>query len=208
MDPRNPQGGYGASAPLGDRQPPFPAPESSRPANKRMFQDFAVTGTPFQRAPLTEVWTLLPVGNNIAMFRRDRPLDIVINAQGSIQGGTDLRVYFQHPTAVFWITGTAVASGDGADAIVGDPRDQFTVEYQRASQAERFLTGPALGSTVTGTGQRPYRLAPNGWLFNSGESLIVTLTPLRPDMRITLNFGTAEIHGPANFTWGTIPAVP
>ena len=195
----------GQVTPMGDRQAPWPPP-NARPAEPVRFGDFAVTGTPFQRIPLDQVWTLMPVGQNIATFNRQRPVDITVDAQSNVSASPGLIVQFNRPTAIFQITGSAVNTGQ--DAIVGDPRDTFLIDLQRTQGAERFTTGPALGSTIIGTGERPFKIAPNGWLFDMGQSLAITITPLRPDLRITINFSTAEVRGPANFTWGTVPAAP
>lgn len=194
---------YGAT-PMGDRQAPYPPPPDARPAQAPTWGDFAVTGSPFSRIPLDQVWTLMPQGRNIAMFNQQRPVTVTADAQSTVTGGTS-RLTFDRPTAVFQITGTAIST-DAANPIVGDPRDTFTIDLQRASGAERFLTTPVLGSCVVGTAERPFKIAPNAWLFGSGEALIVIITPQRPSLLINVNFSTAPVRGPANFTWSSVPA--
>lgn len=209
-DPNNPYGAPGRSGvtPIGNRQAPWPPQQGSMPAEVPTFGDFATTGNPFQRTPLAEVWTLLPHGNNLAMMNRQRPVTWTVNANAQVSGPTTTNLRFSRPTAVFQMMGTSVPEGDQAAAIVGDPRDQFTVTMQRASASEELINAPALGSTVLGTAERPFKLAPNAWLFDRGEELIVDITPLRGNLRICINFSVAEIRGPANFTWSAVTPGP
>lgn len=210
-DPRFQNTGYGAPGngptPLGDRGAPWPAPGSARPAEIPTWGAFQTTGNPFQRTPLAEVWSLIPVGTNLALQPRVRPITFDVDDNGAVVGRNNINLQFSRPSVLFQMTASAVATGQGA-AIAGDPRDTFRIQMQRSNGQEELINAPALGSTVLGSAERPFKVAPNGWTFDRGESLIVTITPLRADLSIDITLTVAEITGPANFTWSTIPPHP
>ena len=81
-----------------------------------------------------------------------------------------------------------------------DPLDTFTIQFQHTN-GDLYMTLPALGGTVLGAGSEPVLLGGPSWAQDRGTSILVTIQPLRANLRIDVCLWAIEARGPANYQW-------
>ena len=122
-------------------------------------------------------------------------------------------VQFDIPCRIVAINASCTATTAAAAAAVPftstnvDPRDLFLfrVEY---TTGDKLHVSARLGSTVTGTAQRPGELGGVGYTVDQGGGLILGITPspmlsnLAGAYRIDITLHALEIRGSSNFVGG------
>jgi hypothetical protein len=133
--------------------------------------------------------------------------------QDVVLGSETIRVVqFDIPCRVVAINASCAPTTAAAAAAVPfttniDPRDMFLfrVEY---TTGDKLHISARLGSTVTGTAQRPGELGGVGYTIDQGGGLILGITPspmlsgLQGAYKIDITLHALEIRGSSNFVGG------
>jgi hypothetical protein len=181
-----------------NQSPPWPPPDGSHaslnpPSNARR----AAEGVPFQREQVYFPSLWIPQGANIGTQLRRRPITIINQAAAVdvIQA-----IQFDIPTTVFCLT-AGVIDTTGANLPVGlNPLDSFTCQFQHTN-GDLYDTQPMLGGASLGTAERPALLGGPGWMQDRGTSVLLTVQPLRANLRIDICLWSIEMRGPANYSY-------
>lgn len=134
--------------------------------------------------------------------------------QDVVLGSETIRVVqFDIPCRIVAINASCAPTTAAAAAAIPfagtnvDPRDMFLfrVEY---TTGDKLHVSARLGTTVTGTAQRPGELGGTGYTVDQGGGLILGITPspmlsgLQGAYRIDITLHALEVRGSSNFVGG------
>ncbi len=152
---------------------------------------------PWMRVPIWPPQLLLSTNKQVGHQTRDYGTGILNIAANT---STPRSISFDIPALIFQFNAAVVDTAGGPLPAGTDPLDTLTIGIEH-SHGEQLLAGGArLGSAVCGSAARPRFVGGNGWVFNAGSTMIVTLTPLRPNLRIDVVVQVIEERGPTNLT--------
>ena len=155
-------------------------------------------GVPYREMQVYYPEPWMPVASDIAYSPNDRVVQ-VLNQTANTE--VIERLGFDVPTVVY-ATVSAVRSTSGdLPATVGNERDLFRVQFE-LTNGRKWQTSNSLGSTVTGTAERPRLLGRTGWRFDMGTVLLVKVTPLVANLDINVVLYTIETPGATNIASG------
>jgi hypothetical protein len=107
---------------------------------------------------------------------------------------------FSVPVILIARNGGAVSTGVGNAFPVGiNSRNCFLVEFRLGSNNVAIDTAPTLAENVLGTGERPGEIGGDGFPINAGDVLIANITPLLPNLNISISMIMLEQLGRQNF---------
>ena len=133
--------------------------------------------------------------NSIGFFTRWYTANWVNQAANA---EVDFPVQVDIPCSLFEITGAACDTAGAALPVGMDARDTFLVRFEH-SQNDRLSTAAGLGSAMVGTAGFPAKVGFGTWKFGNGATMHVFVTPLRANLRITINLRVIEIRAGQNF---------
>lgn len=125
-----------------------------------------------------------------------RSRDIAVSLVNGIAGTESLvpKVSFTIPGSVYALTGSAMDT-TGADWPTGmNPLDTFLVRFAYAF-GDRFTSEPTLASNVLGRAGLPRLVGGHGWEMNQNGQILVAITPLRANLRISVCLWFIEFRG-------------
>lgn len=111
-------------------------------------------------------------------------------------------IQFDNPAVGIWLTGGVFNNAVGnALPVSVNPLDLFLVRFEYV-QGDQLTTNARLGSNVLGTAAQPGEVGGVGWVFNTGSTVTVGITPLVANLRIDVTIACLEFRGPSNFVRG------
>ena len=181
-----------------NQNPPwFPPAGSTASLNPPSNAQRAQQGIPWYREQVLYPTPWFPKGQNIGLQLRIRPLSVVNQAANVDVLQT---IQFDIPTSVYAISAAAIDTTGAALPAGLDPLDTFSIQFQHTN-GDLYMTLPALGSTVTSGGGEVTLLGGPAWAQDRGTSILVTVQPLRANLRIDIVLWGIEARGPANYSW-------
>lgn len=182
---------------MSQNPPWFPPPGSTASLNPPSNAQRAQQGTRFYREQVYYPTPWFPAGQNIGLQLRIRPLSVV-NQPANVD--VLQTVQFDIPSTCYALSASAIDTTGAALPAGLDPLDTFTIQFQHTN-GDLYMTLPALGGTVLGAGSEPVLLGGPSWAQDRGTSILVTIQPLRANLRIDVCLWAIEARGPANYQW-------
>jgi hypothetical protein len=152
---------------------------------------------PFMRVPIWPPQVLLSTNRAVGHQTRDYGAGI-LNIAANLP--TNQSIQFDIPVIIFAMTASVTTTDNSALAVGKDPLSLFTLLLQHSNGEQLTAGGARLGGAIVGTAQRPRLVGGNGYVFNQGSSLIMTITPLIANLRIDIVCQCIEERGPTNIT--------
>lgn len=166
--------------------------------NPPAWSDFA--GGPWAQIPAYLPTLTLPYGPNVGLQLRRFPTTFTFTSLVAQQ----TTVQIDTPTSFFAVTAGSFTT-DNSDVPRGrDPLSMFRVQFVRP-MGDRFDVAAGLGSTMCGPASNPALLGPNGWMVDRGSGVQITVTPLFTPIAVDIVLWGAEVRGPYNYIWNTVP---
>ncbi|MCK5642168.1 MAG: hypothetical protein KAJ19_15290 [Gammaproteobacteria bacterium] len=140
----------------------------------------------------------VPEGENVAYFPRTRTVTF---QNPTINATVAQTIQFQQPTAVIARSGGAFDTQGAALPAGTEQLNTFTVLFRTLGNTNLLDDIQTMAINVLGDAKRPALIAGGTWLFNTGSSLQIEITPLRSNLRIDVTIFVVEFYGPNNFQW-------
>ena len=152
---------------------------------------------PFMRTPIWPPQVLLSTNAQVGHTHRDYCTEL-LNATVNVE--TVISIKFDIPCLVYALQ-ASVQNTAALGGVLGGNGDlnTFLCSVQHAN-GDRLTTQAVLGGCLFGSGERPRLIGGNGWTFDRGSTMIFNITPLAPNMRVSIDAWAIEERGPRNLT--------
>lgn len=159
------------------------------------YSQWAREGIPFKRRPVLYSTPAIPQDQNIGIFPRKRPIQMILNQAVNTPVTAPLRI--DMPFTVYAFSGWATPSDGTALPDNLHPLSTFLIDIRTASN-DLYTAEPTLAIDVLGTGSDPAHVGGNGWVLGRGGTINFTVTPLLANLRISITAWGIEFQGPTN----------
>ncbi len=157
---------------------------------------WASEGVQFKATPIKDARVLIPQDERIAVVPRVRSVQDIVDQGVNMPINRPVRIDI--PFTAYALVGWATPSDGTALPDNLHPLATFLIEVQD-SGSNLFTTEPTMARNVLGTAERPGQIGGYGYVFNRGTNLNFIITPLRPNLRISVAAWGVDFMGPANF---------
>lgn len=152
---------------------------------------------PFMRTPIWPPQVLLSTNRQVAHTHRDYCTEI-LNANVNVETVTSIQ--FDIPVLVYAMQAQIQNTGALNTQLGGNgDLNTFLCSIEHAN-GDRLTTQATLGGNLFGSGEQPRLIGGNGYVFDRGSSMIFNITPLAPNMRVSIAVWCIEERGPRNLT--------